>query len=71
METQLETDTSDEVVAGVLTQQYKKDWHPITFYSKSMSDAKQNYEIHDKEILAIIQALQEWQAELEGLQIKE
>ena len=36
-----------------------------------MSDAEQNYEIHDKELLAIIQALQEWQAELEGLQTKE
>ena len=36
-----------------------------------MSDAEQNYEIHDKEMLAIIQALQKWQAELEGLQIKE
>ena len=36
-----------------------------------MSDAERNYEIHDKEMLAIIQALQEWQAELEGLQTKE
>ena len=36
-----------------------------------MSDAEQNYKIHDKEILAIIQVLQEWQAELEGLQTKE
>ena len=36
-----------------------------------MSDAEQNYEIHDKEMLAIIRALQEWRAELEGLQTKE
>jgi hypothetical protein len=27
-----------------------------------------NYKIHDKELLAIIKALEEWQAELEGLQ---
>ena len=71
LETQLETDASDGVVAGVLTQQHRKDWHPVAFYSKSMSDAEWNYEIHDKEMLAIIQALQEWQAELEGLQTKE
>ena len=30
-----------------------------------------NYEIHDKEMLAIIRALQEWRAELEGLQLQE
>ena len=57
LETQLETDVSDRVVVGVLTQQYGKDWHPVTFYSKSMSDAEWNYEIHDKEMLAIIWAL--------------
>ena len=71
LETRLETDASDGVVAGVLTQQHGKDWHPVAFYSKSMSDAERNYEIHDKEMLAIIQALQEWWAELEGLQTKE
>lgn len=36
-----------------------------------MSDAECNYEIHDKEILVIIRALQEWHAELEGLQLRE
>ena len=71
LETQLETDASDGVVAGVLTQKHKNEWHPIAFYSKSMLPAEQNYEIHNKEMLAIIQALQEWCAELEGLQIKE
>ena len=71
LETRLETDASDRVVVGVLTQQHGKDWHPVAFYSKSMSDAEWNYEIHDKEMLAIIWALQEWWAELEGLQTKE
>ena len=36
-----------------------------------MSDAERNYEIHDKEMLVIIRALQEWRAELEGLQLRE
>ena len=71
LETQLETDASDGVVAGVLTQQHEKDWHPVAFYSKSMSDAEWNYEIHNKEMLAIIWVLQEWWVELEGLQTKE
>jgi hypothetical protein len=33
-----------------------------------MALAEMNYEIHDKELLAIIRALEEWRAELEGLQ---
>ena len=38
------------------------------FYSKSLSPVEQNYEIHDKEMLAIIRALEEWRHFLEGAQ---
>ena len=70
--TKLETDASNGVVAGVLSQQFEGgQWHPISYFSKSMSAAEQNYEIHDKEMLAIIRSLQEWRAELEGLQLRE
>jgi RNase H-like domain found in reverse transcriptase len=69
--TRIETDASDEVIAGVLPQQKGNDWHPVAYYSKSMSPPEQNYEIHDKEMLAIVRALEEWRAELEGLQRKE
>ena len=41
-------------------------WHPIAFFSKSLSPVEWNYNIHDKEMLAIIQALEEWQHFLEG-----
>ena len=34
-----------------------------------MNGLEQNYEIHDKELLTIIQCLGEWWAELEGLQL--
>ena len=34
--------------------------------SKGFSDAERNYEIYDKEMLAIIQALEEWCHFLEG-----
>jgi RNase H-like domain found in reverse transcriptase len=36
-----------------------------------MASAECNYEIHDKELLAIIRALEQWRAELEGLQSKD
>ena len=66
--TRMETDASDGVVAGVLSQFFDGDWHPVAYYSKTVSAPELNYEIHDKEMLAIIRALEEWRAELEGLQ---
>lgn len=68
--TQLETDASDNVVAAILSQLSPEDglWHPVGYLSRTMTPAEQNYEIHDKELLAIIVALNEWRAELEGLQ---
>ena len=54
----LETDALDEVVAGVLSQKGPDQlWHPIAYYSKTMASAECNYEIHDKELLAIVRAL--------------
>ena len=40
----------------------------MAYYSKTVSAPEPNYEIYDKEMLAIIRALEEWRAELEGLQ---
>src|SRR5258705_10881607 len=41
-------------------------WRPIAFISKSMSPAERNYNICDKEMLAIIRALEQWRHYLEG-----
>jgi len=41
-------------------------WHPVAFYSKSLSSVERNYEIHDKKMLAIIRALEEWRHFLKG-----
>ena len=35
-------------------------WHPVAFRSQSMVKAEHNYEIYDKEMLAIIRALEDW-----------
>ena len=64
----IEADSSDFATGAVLSQQSTTDgkWHPVAFYSKSLSSVERNYEIHDKEILAIIRALEEWRHFLEG-----
>jgi len=41
-------------------------WHPVGFTSKTLLDAERNYEIHDKELLSVIQGLEEWRHILEG-----
>jgi hypothetical protein len=63
----VEADSSDFATGAVLSQQADNDkWHPVAFLSKSLNAVKRNYEIHDKEMLAIIQSLGEWRHFLEG-----
>ena len=42
------------------------DLHPIAFYSHGMKPPKLNYEIYDKELLAIFEAFRYWHNYLEG-----
>jgi len=55
----IEADSSDFASGAVLSQQLPREekWHLVAFYSKSLSLVEWNYEIHDKEMLAIIHAL--------------
>lgn len=63
----LETDASDRGTGGVLLQpDHNNNWKPVAFFSRKMSPAKSNYEIYNKELLAIVQAFEEWRPELEG-----
>jgi len=57
----IEANSSDFASGAILSQQLpgEEKWHPVAFYSKSLSPVEQNYEIHDKEMLAIIHALEE------------
>jgi hypothetical protein len=64
----VEADSLDVATGAVLSQQSDTDnkWHPVAFFSKSLSAVQCNYDIHDKEMLAIICALEEWRHFLEG-----
>jgi len=63
----LETDSSDYVNSGVLSQ-YGEDGllHPVAFFSKNLNPAECNYEIYDKELLAIVKCFEQWRPELEA-----
>jgi ribonuclease HI len=63
----LETDSSDFATGAVLEQLGQDNkWRPVAFYSKSLNAHERNYEIYDKELLAIIRALEEYRQHLEG-----
>ncbi|KAH0610200.1 uncharacterized protein H6S33_011727 [Morchella sextelata] len=65
----IETDASDYVSAGILSQRDNEGiLHPVAFFSKKHSPAECNYEIYDKELLAIIRCFEEWRHHLEGAQ---
>lgn len=66
-ETWVETDASDAVVAGILSQMHDGLLRPVVFFSKRMTPAECNYEIYDKELLAIVKAFEEWRPELAGI----
>lgn len=65
--TVVETDASNWASGGVL---YQKDddgkLRPVAFFSSKHTAPECNYEIYDKELLAIVKALEEWRPELQG-----
>src|SRR5258707_5558809 len=63
----LECDASNFATGAILSQQQEDGlFHPIGFMSKSFLDMEWNYQIHDKEMLAIMHVLEEWRHFLEG-----
>ena len=67
----MEVDASDYAMEGVLSMEYEdKLWRPVAFLSKLLNETERNYEIHDKEMLAIVRGLEVWRHLLEGAQFK-
>lgn len=42
-------------------------WKPVAYYSRKNAPAECNYDIHDKELLAIVRCIDEWDSELRSL----
>ena len=53
----LETDASKRALRAALTQEYKKKQHPVAYYSRKFSDIERRYDVHDRELLAIVDSL--------------
>ena len=63
----IDTDASDYESTGVLSQRDDEGvLHPVAYNSKKPSPAECNYDIYDKQLMAIMKALEEWRPECEG-----
>ena len=64
----VEVDDSDSGVGAVLFQPSAPDQklHPCAFFSRRLSPAEHNYDVGNRELLAVKLALEEWKHWLEG-----
>jgi hypothetical protein len=56
----LSTDSSDEAYAGILEQEYEDGWHPFLLFHHKFHAAEKNWDIHDKELYAIVHAFSQY-----------
>ena len=63
----VEVDASNWSAGGTLLQPGDGgELHPVAYFSSKHSAQECNYDIYDKELLAVVKALEEWRPELEG-----
>jgi hypothetical protein len=55
----IKADLSDYVQGGCLSQIKDGFLHPVAFFLKKLTPAKCNYKIYDKELLAIVNSLEQ------------
>jgi hypothetical protein len=66
----VDTDASQFAVGATISQEYPDGRHPIAYFSKSLLPAERNYNIYDRELLAIIYAVKAFRYLLLGAQEK-
>ena len=72
----LATDASAYSVGAILSQKgelhphtKKSAQHPITYYSATFTPTEKNYDIYERELLAILKALKHWRSHLAATEI--
>jgi len=56
----VETNVLGHAIGEVLSQEQDGKWKPIAFLSRTMQPAEQNYEIYNKELLVVVEAITKW-----------
>ena len=64
----IDADTSEKVMRAQLQQVNNKEWKwLITCYAWKLTLTEQQYDVHDREMLAIIEALEQWRTYLQKI----
>jgi transposase InsO family protein len=67
----MECDASDSALGAILSQKnVDGSINPIAYHSRKFTKEEVNYEIHDKELLAIVDGFKEWRHYLAGAKEK-
>lgn len=68
-DTRVQVDASEYATGGEISQLDPNNflWHFLAFHSQTMSATECNYKIYDRKLMAIIEALQDWQHFFKGL----
>jgi len=70
-EIRIEADALNYATGGVLLIKCEDGkWRLVVFISKSLNATERNYEIHNKEMLAVIRCLEVWRHYLEGVMLQ-
>ena len=66
----VECDASDYAIAAIVSQidPITQEIRPVAFHARTMISAELNYDVYDKELLAIYEAFKQWRCYLEGAQ---
>ncbi len=64
---EMEVDASAIAIGAVLNQKGEDQrTHPVAYYSESFSATERNYDIYNRELLAIVKSLRQWRTYLLG-----
>jgi hypothetical protein len=66
LEVIVETDVSNFVIGCIRSQKHAGQLHPVAFHSRKMELAEKKHDIHDKELLVIVEAFKHWQPYCRG-----
>ena len=67
----IEVNTLDYATGGVLSMECEDGrWKPVAYLSKLLNKTERNYEIYNKEMLAVMRELENWRHLLKGAKFK-
>lgn len=62
----LHADSSGFAISGIISQSSNGVLYPIAYWSRKCTSAECNYDIHDREMLAIVECMKHWHHYLES-----